>query len=300
MQKNNLKQFVLPLIAAIIWGTAFVAQSKGMDYIGSFTFNAARGVIASAELLIACAVLRRVRTVPERTANRKKYRHDLLLGGVCCGTLLAIASNLQQFGINYTSVSKAGFITALYIVLVPIFGLVLHKKVRPIVWLSVGIAAVGLYLLSMAGESGFHLALGDLYVFLCAIVFACHILAVDHFTETVDGIELSCAQFTVMAILSLICTVLFETVDFGMLVQCLPYVLYVGVFSSGVAYTLQILAQKDGDPTVVSLILSMESLFAAVAGAILLHERLSGGEYLGCVLMLAAIVLAQLPEKKRR
>ena len=295
----KIRQNVLPLLAALIWGTAFVAQSVSADHIEPFTFNAARSAIAFVTLLLVCAAFSAVRKRRggEEEAAPKGSRKDLILGGLCCGVLLTIASNLQQAGLSDTSAGKAGFITALYVVLVPVFGIFFRRRASLQVWISVAIAVLGLYLLCITGS--FTIAASDLYVLLCALVFALHILCVDHFAGRVDGVKLSCAQFLVMAVLSGAGALLFETPDPAELMACLWPLLYVGVFSSGVAYTLQILAQKDSDPTVVSILLSLESVFSVLAGAVILGDRLSPREYAGCVLMFAAVLLAQIPIGKK-
>lgn len=302
MKRKTVYQGLFPLLTAFIWGSSFVTQSLAAGTIGAFAFNASRGMIASVELLIAVLLLRRMRPRVQSASEKKKSRHDLLLGGMICGAIFMVASNLQQYGIeSNTSSGKAGFITALYIVIVPLLGLFFRKRVRPLIWISVVIALGGLYLLCFTPGASLAFSDGDFYVFLGSLFFSAHILAIDYFTQKVDGIELSCAQFIVMTLLSLVCALLFDRqTTLSDIAAGLPYILYVGVLSSGLGYTLQILAQREGDPTVVSLLLSTESLFAAVSGALILHERLAGREYSGCALMLCAVILAQLPERKRR
>ena len=302
MNQRNIKQVVLPLLAALIWGSAFVAQSLSAGHIGAFTFNMLRSLIAVIVLGALAAVMRMRRGVDTRSAAEKKAgRRDLAIGGLCCGFFLTLGSNLQQLGIERTSVGKAGFITALYVVLVPLLGLFFRKRVSAQVWVSVGIATLGLYFLCIEAGSGFSINSGDLLVLLCAFCFTGQILCVDHFVQKVDGVELSCAQFAVVAVISAVVAIVRgEPFEMAEIMACLPYVLYVGTFSSGVAYTLQIIAQKDGNPTIVSLLLSLESFFAVVCGAIILHETLSGREYLGCALMLVAVFLSQIPEKERK
>lgn len=302
MNQRNIKQVVLPLLAALIWGSAFVAQSLSAGHIGAFTFNMLRSFIAVIVLGILAAVMRVKRGADHRSAAEKKAgRRDLVVGGLCCGFFLTLGSNLQQLGIESTSVGKAGFITALYVVLVPLVGLFFRKRVSAQVWVSVGIATLGLYFLCIEAGSGFSVNSGDLLVLLCAFCFTGQILCVDHFVQKVDGVELSCAQFAVVTVISaVVALVRGEPFEPAEIMACLPYVLYVGTFSSGIAYTLQIIAQKDGNPTIVSLLLSLESFFAVVCGAIILHEKLSGREYLGCALMLAAAFLSQIPEKERK
>ena len=292
MNVNRVRQNVLPLVTAMIWGTAFVAQSVGAEYMGPFTFNTARAVIAFMFLLGLCglrALWRRRRGETPAASSRR----DLVLGGLCCGTALSVASFFQQKGLETTTPGKAGFITALYIVLVPLAGLALGKKVPRALWLGVALAVAGLYCLCVTEE--LRVTGGDLYVLVCAFCFTAQILVVDHFTNRVDGVALSCVQFLVMTVLSAAGALTEALPPLELLPKYLGPVLYVGVFSSGVAYTLQILAQKDSNPAVVSLLMSMESLFAAIAGALILGNRMTGREYLGCALMLAAVVLAQLP-----
>lgn len=300
MKNKVIRQVVFPLLAAMIWGSAFVFQSVSTEFIEPFTFNMARSLVASVFLLGLAAVMRALRGEKKETFTRDKkaYRKELLLGGVCCGVFLTIASNLQQLGIAYTTTGKAGFITALYIVVVPVAGIFFRKKVDFTVWISVILAVAGLYFLCV--KEGFSIAAGDFYVFLCAIFFAGQILLVDHFAQKVDGVELSCVQFIVMTVLSAIGMLIFENPDWVAIRACIGPILYVGIFSSGVAYTLQILAQKDANPTVVSILMSMESVFATLSGAIFLQEVLSGKEYAGCALMLVAVLLAQIPVPKKK
>ena len=292
MNSKFVRQNVFPLLAAFIWGTAFVAQSVAADLVQPFTFNASRAFVGFLFLLVLCIVLR----IREKPQYDKKYYIDLIIGGICCGIALTLATNLQQKGIDTTTSGKAGFITALYIVLVPIFGLLLKKKAPRMIWLSVALAVVGLYFLSINEQ--LSITTGDFYMLLCAFCFTGHILVIDHFTEKVSGVELSCMQFLVVAVLSGLGMVLTESPSLTALASCAGPILYVGIMSSGVAYTLQILAQKGSNPTVVSLLLSLEAVFATVSGAIILHEVMSGREIFGCGLMLAAVILAQLPGKK--
>lgn len=288
---NRVRQVVLPVLAAAIWGSAFVFQNMVADSIGAFTFNAARSAIAAVFLFLLYGLLKR--STPPRP---RQPRAKLLLGGISCGLALCIATNLQQIGIADTTAGKAGFITAMYMVLVPIFGLALRKRVRPVVWCSVAIAAVGLYFLSI--QENFTLSNGDFYMMLCAVVFAIHILLLEYFTQFVDSVALSCAQFTITAVISALLAVCLEDNCWQGIWNSIWPILYVGVFSSGVAYTLQIVALKGSNPTVVSLLLSLESVFAALSGALILHERLSTRELLGCGLIFAAVILTQLPAGK--
>ena len=313
MKHNQVRQVVFPILAAFIWGTAFVAQDVCADVIDTFTFNAIRSYVAVVVLLIIMAIFDRVnKDKPSLTAiQRKAANRQMWIGGICCGTALVIASNFQQAGISAgTDSGKAGFITALYVVLVPVFGLFFKRRVSLPTWIAVVLSVVALYLLCIKGD--FSLAPGDLLILVCAVCFAIHILVIDHFTASVDGLRLSCVQFLVAAVLAtvakVVCVVLglngtgditsatsiFAMPDWDAILACTLPILYVGVFSSGVGYTLQILAQKDSNPTVVTILLSLESVFAVIAGAIILKQQMSVREYIGCAIMFAAVILAQI------
>ncbi len=279
-------------LTALIWGTAFVAQSLGMDRLGPFTFNGVRNFIAALGLLPAIWLLRR-RRAPAPQPAAGNYRKTLWGGGALCGLALGVASCLQQIGIQFTTVGKAGFLTALYIVIVPLLGLFLKKRVALPVWISVGIAAVGTYLLSI--KDNFTIGSGDLFVILCAACFSVHILLVDRFSPLVNGVELSCLQFFFAGIFSTILAFLVETPNWQDVLLSWGPILYTALISSGVGYTLQILGQKDTPPAVASLIMSLESVFAALSGWLLLGQGMSGREALGCALVFAAVVLAQIP-----
>ena len=312
MRKTSWRNPILLFLTAVIWGVAFVAQSVGMEYIGPFTFNCVRCLIGGVVLIPCIWILDRVRGRGEDMADgcgkgtgedgrpekdrRRSERKVLMTGGVCCGLALFVASNLQQFGIQYTSVGKAGFITAMYIVLVPVLGIFLKKRIGLKVWFSVALAVTGLYLLCIT--EGFSIGTGDLLVLLCAFVFAIHILVFDYFSPKADGVRLSCIQFLVCGVLSGICMLMTEQPDMGAILQAWMPVLYAGVMSCGVAYTLQIIGQKGMDPTVASLILSLESVVSVLAGWALLGQALSARELFGCVLMFGAIILAQLPGRE--
>ena len=264
-----------------------------MDHIGPFAFNAARSFVGGLALLPVIAFFDRRKT-PEQKASEAAEGKTLLLGGLCCGAALGVASCLQQAGIQYTAVGKAGFITALYIVIVPLLGLFLRKRVGVKLWISVVIAIAGLYLLCMTGS--LTLQKGDLLVLLCAFAFSVHIMIIDYFK--VDGVKMSCIQFFVAGLLSLCAMAAAEGAPAprDLTLSWAP-ILYAGVLSSGVAYTLQIIGQKGVNPTVASLVLSLESVISVLAGWAVLHQSLSPREILGCVLMFAAIILAQLPER---
>ena len=295
MKYNQMRQVVFPILAAFIWGTAFVAQDLCADSIGAFAFNATRYFIAVLALLVVILISDKVKkNKPTLTAQEKKAANkQLWLGGLCCGAALAIASNFQQAGlVAGTDAGKAGFITALYVVLVPVFGLFFKRKVSLPTWIAVVLSVVALYLLCIKGD--FSLAPGDLLVLVCAVCFAVHILVIDHFTAYCDGVKLSCLQFLFAGIISTICMFIFEDVDFAAILSCALPLLYVGIFSCCVGYTLQILAQKDSNPTVVTILLSLESVFAVIAGAIILKQQMTVREYIGCAIMFAAVILAQI------
>ena len=302
-QQIHLKNSLLLLLAAIIWGIAFVAQSVGMDYVGGFTFNAVRSLIGSAVLVPLILILERKNSdnsapaeTNANTISNIRKRKDLIIGGISCGICLCLASNFQQFGIKYTTVGKAGFITACYIVIVPIIGLFLGKKCSKFIWAAVAMALIGLYLLCIT--DGFSIGKGDLLVLVCAFLFSIHILVIDHFSPKADGVKLSCIQFLTCGILSGIPALLFEHPEFSAICRAWMPILYAGIMSCGVAYTLQIIGQKNMNPTVASLILSLESCISVLAGWVLLGQQLSAKEILGCVIMFAAIILAQLPQKQ--
>lgn len=280
------------LLTAFIWGSAFVAQSLGMELIGPFTFNGVRNVIGGLALLPVVFLLRRGRPAPDAGTRRQTW-----IGGLCCGAVLFVASSFQQFGILYTSVGKAGFITALYIVLVPLFGLFFGRRVRAAVWLAVGLAVVGLYLLCFPA-GGFTLAMerGDLLVLCCAFLFTGHILVIAHFAPRADSVMMSCIQFFVAGLLSTVAMLLFEAPNPRDILSSWGPLLYAGVLSSGVAYTLQIVAQKNTNPAVASLLMSLEAVFALLSGWVILGDSFSGREIFGAALMFGAILLAQVPD----
>lgn len=292
----KLKNGLLLFLAAAIWGVAFVAQSVGMDYVGPFTFNCVRSLIGSAVLVPVIFLFQGKK--PE-AQSRPEDKKTLIKGGICCGLILCAASNFQQLGIQYTSVGKAGFITACYIVLIPILGVFLGKKCSRNTVIAVALSVAGLYLLCMSGGVD-GINRGDVLVMVCAVLFSFHIMVIDHFSPMVDGVKLSCIQFLVSGLLSGVCMFLFENPQVGQILMAWMPILYAGVLSCGVAYTLQIVGQKGMDPTICSLILSLESSISVIAGWAILSQKLSGRELFGCVLMLAAIVLAQIPVKNRK
>ena len=293
---KKMRANLMLVLTAFIWGTAFVAQIKGMDNLGPFSYAATRNLVGGI-FLIPVALYFRSKDKRQRTEEEKRYeKKNLILGGLACGVALFVAGSLQQVGLAHTTAGKAGFITALYIVIVPILGVFIGKKIRPIIWGCVAVAAIGLYLLSIT--NGLHIGKGDLLVLLCAIGFSCHILVIDYFSPKTDGVAMSCIQFLVVALCSAIVMFIIESPTIENIMASWLPILYAGVLSSGIGYTLQIVAQKDTDPTMASLLMSLESVFALLAGMVALHEVMSGRQILGCALMFAAIIVAQLPEKK--
>lgn len=304
MKIHKVRNSLLLLLTALIWGTAFVAQSVGMDYVGPFTYSCVRSLIAGIMLIPCIAFLNKVNPNQEEKeicrdeSRRKAYQKKLLIGGICCGLALGVASCLQQIGIQHTTVGKAGFITTFYIIIVPIIGLFFKKRCGLNVWAGVVLALAGLYFLCIT--EGFSIGYGDTMVFLCALAFSIHILVIDHFTELVDGVKMSCIQFFVSGILSGAAMLIYETPEWSQIIAAWAPVLYAGIMSCGVAYTLQIVGQKGMNPTVASLILSLESSISVLAGWVILGQRLSSKEVLGCALMFGAIILAQIPVGRRR
>ena len=297
MQNIRSKEIVstlLLLLTAMIWGAAFVAQSVGADNVGAFTFLASRSWLAGIALLPLIAVMKRKTVSSEAGPGDRRI---LITGGLLCGFFLFIASAAQQIGIATTTTAKAGFLTALYVIIVPILSIVIRKRVPARVWISAIIAVAGLYLLCMKGR--FSLEAGDAMELLCAFLFACHIMTIDHFSPRVDGITMSCIQFFACAVFSTVFALLIEHPHWAQIRSALLPILYAGIFSSGVGYTLQILSQKNLHPTVAIITMSLESVFSAVFGWILLHQALNGREILGCLLMFSAIILAQLPAPGR-
>ena len=291
----KIKNALILALTAFIWGTAFVAQSVGMDHLGPFTFNGVRNFIGGIALLPCIALLQKIEGSHRETASGTKK--DLIIGGISCGICLFVASSLQQIGLQYTTTGKAGFITAFYIVLVPVLGIFLKKRIGWKVWSAVILAIIGLYFLCITER--LSIGQGDILIFLCALIFAVHIIIIDYFSPKVDGVKMSCIQFFVCGMASLIPMFLLEVPTIGGILSSMGPLLYAGVLSSGVAYTLQIIGQKNVNPAIASLILSLESCFAVLAGWIVLGQKLSVRESTGCILMFAAIILAQLPEKHK-
>lgn len=300
-QNQELKGNLMLILTAMIWGAAFVAQDVGMDHVGPFTFNAARMILGSITL-IPVILITDCLAAKKTTANRPRlfaFSKTELIGGMLCGTALFAGASFQQVGISlYTdadaAAGKAGFITALYIVLVPVAGLFLRKKTGWITWVSVAIATVGMYLLCV--KSSTKLQMADVMLFLCALAFTVHILVIDHFSPKVNGMKLSAVQFLTAGILAGICMLIWERPTLTGLGGAAIPILYAGMLSCSVAYTLQVVAQKYTKPAIASVLMSLESVFAALTG-LLFGERMSGQEAIGCLLMFAAVLLAQVDPK---
>ena len=296
MYHSQAKGTILLLITALIWGAAFVAQSVGMDYIGPFTFSAARDVIAIIVLIPVILLFTDKGTDGTYPPILQQLKPDriTLIGGAWCGLVLGAADTLQQVGISMTTAGKAGLITALYIILVPLMGHFMGRKVPRIIMVCVALAIAGFYLLCINGD--FQVSFGDFLVLCCAVFFALHILVIDHFLlKRANSIKLSWVQFAIAFLFSGTLTVLFEHPDWSALWDAKWPLLYAGGLSSGVAYTLQIVGQKYTEPTTATLIMSLESVFAALAGWLILGEVMTAKELTGCVLVFAAVILAQIP-----
>ena len=308
MKQPSLKVIcsLLLLLTALIWGIAFVAQSVGTEHVGPWTFVFFRYII-SALVLIPVSVITWKRSAGQRNDLSENHVKDssqsawpYLIGGILCGIFLALASYTQQAGIQYTSAGKAGFITALYVILVPIIGLCLGKRPEHKIWFCAVLGLAGLYLISVKG--GFQIGSGDLLVMLCALLFSGQILSVDHYSGRVENVViLADLQFFVVAVISFFGMIVFEQPVMEDILAAAVPILYAGILSGAVGYTLQIAAQKYTDPSVASLIMSLEAVFSALAGWVILGEQMSVRELIGCVLVMCAVVLAQvsLPRLKR-
>ncbi len=280
------------LITSIIWGTAFVAQSEGMSYVEPFTYNAMRTLLGGV-VLIPIMILFRFSDKRNGKEKSSCSLKNTVIGGICCGIALFIASSFQQAGIAQTTAGKAGFVTALYIVIVPMVGIFLHKKMPLRMWLFIAIALAGFWLLCIKQDIG--ISSGDLLVFFGAIFFAVHITVIDYFNQkNTDGVLMSCIQFFTAGLFMLICMFIFEKPTIPNIMGAGGTILYAGILSCGVAYTLQILGQKHTNPTLATMLMSLESVFAALSGWLILGEKLSIKEFIGCVLIFAAVILAQL------
>lgn len=294
MKKMKLSSSLMLFMAALIWGFAFAFQSQGMDYMGPMTFNGTRFLIGAFVLVPVIFIFR-------KPGEKKKITKDdmkvTITGGVVCGLCLFAASSLQQVGIQYTSVGKAGFLTTLYIILVPIIGIFFKKKASVMVWIGAILSVIGMYLLCVSETMSINK--GDVFAFCCAIVFAFHILSVDYFSPKTNGIVLSCIQFLTSGICAMVCAFIWEQPALNEIINGIVPLLYVGIMSSGVAYTLQILGQKNADPTIASLIMSLESAVSVLGGWMILGQKLSPKELLGCLLMFIAVIGVQVFDAKK-
>lgn len=291
--KQQIKSSLILLLTATIWGVAFVAQSVGMEYIGPFTFNAIRCVLGGLVLIPVILVLKKKKETGAEN-QEKEDKKTLWAGGIACGVILCIASNLQQFGIMEASVGKSGFFTALYIVMIPVIGIFIGKRPGIKLWFCVALAVVGMYLLCMK-DGSFTIERADIMLLLCALAFSFHILVVDYFSPKVNGVKMSCIQFFVCGVLSAVGMLFTETPDISNIQAAWLPLLYAGLLSCGVGYTLQIVGQKGINPVIASLIMSLESVISALAGWVILGQVLSPKEILGCVLMFVAIIITQIP-----
>ena len=286
------------LITAVIWGTAFVAQSEGMNYVQPFTYNAVRTLLGGIVLIPVIFILKKLLTKEKTDPARGSSLRTTVKGGICCGILLFAASSFQQFGISFTTAGKAGFITALYVVIVPVIGIFLGRKSCLKTWICAGTAVFGFYLLCI--KNGFSVSKGDLLVLICAVFFAVHIIVIDHFnSKNADGMVMSCIQFFTAGVLMLPCMFIFETPSWSSIIAAKGSILYAGIMSCGVAYTLQIIGQRHTSPSIATLILSLESVFAALSGWLFLSEKLSVKEFTGCVVVFSAVILAQIDIKSK-
>ncbi|MBQ7595452.1 MAG: DMT family transporter [Clostridia bacterium] len=283
----------------MIWGLSFVFQKEGMEHIEAFTFNGIRMLIGSVSLLPVLFLRRRKKSVaPPATKKQKKQK---LTGILIIGLLLCISTNIQQMAFNYLPPGKIGFITALYMLFVPIFDfLIFKKKISLNVWVGVILGVAGLYLLCAGTGFDFNFGAGEIMVLICAVLFALHIIAIDYFASDIDSVELSCGQFFVAGIVSCVLMFLFENPDIHSISHAAVPLLYAGIMSCGVAFTFQIIGQKYTEPTLASMLLCLESVFSVLFSLLILHTEMSAREYIGCAVMFGAIILAQLPSKTEK
>jgi len=316
VKTHKLRNTFFLFLTAMIWGAAFVAQSVSMDYIGPFTFICLRSVIGGLFLIPVIIVLDGIRKKSQNESadvvnsenilyieTEEKQRlswknKQLIEGGIVCGIFLFFANCFQQTGIQYTTVGKAGFITTFYIIIVPLIGLFFKKYCGILTWIGVVIALAGLYFLCITQK--LTIQRGDALILCCSVLYAGQILAIDHYNPFVDGVKMSCIQFLTGGILGAVFMLLFENPSIAMILSAAGPILYTGIMSTGVGYTLQIVGQKGLNPTVAALILSLESVFSALSGYLFLHQVLTTRELIGCALMFIAIVLAQLPDIRRK
>ena len=292
---------ILLILTAFIWGTAFVGQRQGMEHMGPITFNACRMALAALTIGTVSFVLRKRDAQKQQDMSDqsgREYRKNTVIGGICCGFFLTIAALFQQMGMVYTTAGKGGFITAMYILLVPVINWILFKrKSRPLVWIAVLMGIAGIYLLCVT--EGLTLEKGDALVMVCPFFFAGHILCCDYFVQRANPVELSAIQFFTVTVLSTIMAFIVENPTWQQVTAAIVPIVWLGGLSGGIGYTFQIIAQQYTDPTVASLLMSLEAVFAVLAGTVLLGERMSARELFGAAIMFAAIILAQIPAGKR-
>lgn len=294
MNFKKLKGPLLLLITAFLWGTTFVAQSLGSDHVGAFTYNAGRFITTGIILLIISLI--RKRNVKEYIPTNKNVKWIFIMS-IFVGVALFLGATFQQIGINITkSPSKSGFISSLYMMFVPIIGYFIKKKPKSIIWLYLVVAIVGSYMISINGE--FRLELGDILTLICAVMFAVQIVLVDIVNPHIDSIKLSAIQFMVAGVLSIIFMLFTETINFNDIYRALPAIMYAAIFSGCIAFTLQIVAQKSTEPTIASMIMSLESVFALISGVVILKEELTLKLIIGCSLIFIAVICAQIDFKK--
>lgn len=298
-QVNKTRNSLLLLITATIWGLAFTAQSVGGKEAGPFAFNGIRSILGGI-VLIPYIIMRDKKEENLRKPVTKEEKKTLLAGGILCGIMLCIAGNFQQIGLLYTSVGKAGFLTSLYILMVPVIGIFLGRKCPAKIWGCIVVSVFGFYMLCMAGNDDFTIGIGDGLVVLCALFFSFHILVIDYYSPKVDGVRMSCIQFFVCGIITCILMLIFEKPDVDTLLAVKYPMLYAGVLSCGLAYTLQIVGQKGINPAVASLIMSLESVISAIGGYFILGQSLTREEMTGCILVFASVLAAQLPSMRKK
>lgn len=300
----NKKKIIGPILlisAAIIWGLSFVAQKQGMDYVGGFTFNGIRSLLGGIVLLpvILFRSVKNKNNIKPSPAEKKSSRKDNIKGILIVGTMLCIGSNLQQFAFDYIEPGKVGFITALYMLLVPLISFIIYKKKQPFTtWLGVFLGVGGLYMICMGGSSSFGLGKGEFLALLCSIAFALHIIVIDKYASKIDAIVLSCGQYMITGVISCILMFIFEKPSIDGIMQAAIPILYAGIMSCSCAFTFQIIGQKYTEPTLASMLLCTESVFSVIFSFIILGERMTVIEYIGCAVMFTAIIIAQLPAKK--
>ncbi len=291
---------ILLISAAMIWGLSFVAQKQGMEFVEGFTFNGIRSLIGGIVLLPVIFFRSRKNPVKLSPVEKKQTRKDNIKGILIVGTMLCIGSNLQQFAFDYIEPGKVGFITALYMLLVPLISFIAYKKKQPVTtWIGVILGVGGLYMICMGGASSFSLGKGEILAMLCSIAFALHIIVIDKYAPKIDTIVLSCGQYLVTGVVSCILMFIFEKPDVGNIMQAAVPILYAGIMSCSCAFTFQIIGQKYTEPTLASMLLCTESVFSVIFSFIILGERMTAIEYVGCAVMFTAIIIAQLPAKKK-